>query len=325
MMKIGNITLKKPFLQAPLSGYSDYAMRKLARDFGCELTFIGVMLAKSAANPRVLRKPVFRPRDDEHPIGAQILGTDSKEMAKAACDLHNVGYDIIDLNFACPAPKVLRRGRGGALIDKPDHTIEIFKTVRDCLDCPLMVKIRIGVDSSNESRDNFWKITHAVIENGADAVAIHGRTVNEKYRANADWKTLAQAKIKFPNATLLGSGDLLKAQNVMEFFKTTKMDAAVIARGAIGNPWIFSRLIKMLNGDPNPPLPDIKEQRRVILEHFELLCELYKPSKAVRYFRKFLANYCRVEPDRKRARSEIVTAKTPEQLLATIDKWYPAD
>ena len=325
MIKVGKITLKNPFLQAPLSGYSDYAMRKLARDFGCELTFIGVMLAKSASNPRVLRKSVFRPRDDEHPIGAQILGTDPKKMAKAACDLHNADYDIIDLNFACPAPKVLRRGRGGALIDQPDLAIEIFNTVRDRLDCPLMVKIRIGVDSSSQSRNNFWKITQAVIDNGADAVAIHGRTVEEKYRANADWDILAQAKSEFPNSNLLGSGDLLKAQNVMDFFKKTKMDGAVIARGAIGNPWIFQRLTQMLDGDPNPPLPDIKEQKRVILEHFELLCELYKPSKAVRYYRKFLANYCRIEPNRKKARSEIVTAKTPEQLLAAIDKWYPAD
>lgn len=325
MLTIGNITLTKPFLQAPLSGYSDYAMRKLARQFGCELTFMGVMLAKSAANPRVLRKPVFRPRDDEHPIGAQILGADPKEMAKAACNLHNAGYDIIDINFACPAPKVLRRGRGGALIDKPDLAIEIFKTVRDCLNCPLMVKIRIGVDSSSQSRDNFWKITQAVIENGADAVAIHGRTVNEKYRTNANWQSLAQAKTKFPNVTLFGSGDLLKAQNIMEFFKTTKMDGAVIARGAIGNPWIFSRLIKMLEGYSNPPLPDLAEQKKIILYHFEMICQLYSPVKAVRYYRKFLANYCRVEPNRKKARSEIVSAKTPDQLLAAIDKWYPAD
>src|SRR4030042_26520 len=130
-LKLGPLVLDVPFFQASLSGYSDRAMRALARRFGCPFTLADVMLAKSVAYPHVLEKACFRPGEDEHPGGAQILGESPTTMAKAARDLVAVGYDVIDLNFACPAPKVLRRGRGGALLDDPDTVIEILKGARD--------------------------------------------------------------------------------------------------------------------------------------------------------------------------------------------------
>ena len=158
MLKIGNVTLDVPFFQAPLSGYSDYPMRKMARDFGAPLTFSGVMLAKSAANPKVLAKAVFRPGEDEHPIGAQILGAEPEVMAAAAKALVGVGYDLIDLNFACPAPKVLRRHRGGYLLNEPEKVIQIYRCVRSAVSCPVIMKLRIGFDSSEASRENFHQI-----------------------------------------------------------------------------------------------------------------------------------------------------------------------
>ncbi|MCX5634359.1 MAG: tRNA-dihydrouridine synthase, partial [Planctomycetota bacterium] len=119
MLKLGQLLLNAPFFQASLSGYSDYAMRRLAIDFGAPLTFAGVMLAKSAAHPKVIKKPEFQPHKDEHPIGAQLLGNEPEIMVKAAQAVTNIGYDVLDLNFACPAPKVLRRCRGGYMMQEP--------------------------------------------------------------------------------------------------------------------------------------------------------------------------------------------------------------
>ncbi|MBN1804742.1 MAG: tRNA-dihydrouridine synthase family protein, partial [Sedimentisphaerales bacterium] len=158
MLKIGSLILKVPFIQAPLSGYSDYAMRRLGLDFGVPLTFSGVMLAKSAAHPKLLRNPAFRPHDDEHPVGAQILGNDPATMAKAARALEDAGYDLIDLNFACPVPKVVRRQRGGYLLKEPEMVMEIFNRVREVVTCPVTMKLRTGFDSSMESYDNFHRI-----------------------------------------------------------------------------------------------------------------------------------------------------------------------
>ena len=157
-LKLSSLTLDVPFFQASLSGYSDYAMRAIARRFGCSFTMADMILDKSAANPGVLRKTCFRPGADEHPVGAQIIGRTPATMAAAARELVAAGYDVIDLNFACPVPKILRRGCGGALLDDPDTVIDILKAVRDAVVCPVLMKLRIGADHMPQSLDYFWEI-----------------------------------------------------------------------------------------------------------------------------------------------------------------------
>ena len=203
MLKLGNLKLRVPFIQAPLSGYSDLAMRRLALDFGAPLTFSGVMLAKSAANPRVLRNPVFRPGDNEHPVGAQILGNDPATMANAARALQNAGYDIIDLNFACPTPKVIRRQRGGYLLKAPERVMEIYGRVREAVVCPVTIKLRTGFDSCLESYNNFYKIVSEFSKWKVDALTIHARTVLQKFTGEVDWDLLAEIKRNFPKTLII--------------------------------------------------------------------------------------------------------------------------
>lgn len=322
MLRIGSISLDVPFFQAPLSGYSDYAMRKLARRFGCPLTFAGVMLAKSAANPKVLAKEAFRPGEDEHPVGAQILGEDAKIMADAAKELVGVGYDIIDLNFACPAPKVLRRGRGGALLDEPDNAIEIFNRVRQAVDCPVTVKLRTGINSTSQSREKFRRIVESICRNGADALTVHGRTVSKYFRGKADATILKELKQKFPDKTIIGSGDLMTADDAIRLPGETGIDGVTIARGAIGNPWIFTELRSYFNGEAAPAEPTLLQQHRVIQQHFEDILRLYPPRKAVPYFRKFLAGYCKRHPERKKAQAALLAAKNHDEFSTALDVWY---
>ena len=322
MLKLGSLKLKYPFFQAPLSGYSDYAMRRMAIDFGCPLTFAGVMLAKISLHPKVLRKKAFRPQEDEHPVGAQILGTEPEMMAAAAKELVNVGYDLIDLNFACPAPKVLRRGRGGALLKDPDAVIKIFRSVRDAVTCPVTMKVRYGYGSGDENRDKFWKICEMASAEGVDCLGVHGRSVLEKYRGKADWKVLGQLKKEFPQTTIVGSGDLFEAEDIVNKIKETGVDGVIIARGAIGNPWIFSDLKEALAGRPLPASPSLQQQGQTILKHFDLIQEIYKPGKAARYFRKFLVNYCKRHPERKKAQADFLAAKNEAELLPAIKHWY---
>jgi tRNA-dihydrouridine synthase B len=321
-LTLGNLILSAPFFQAPLSGYSDYAMRRLALDFGAPLTFAGVMLAKSAAHPKFLRKPAFRPHDDEHPVGAQILGNDPATMATAARALEDAGYDIIDLNFACPAPKVLRRGRGGYLLKEPETVMQIYGRVREAVTCPVIMKLRTGFDSSEQSHDNFCQIVSEASEQNVDALTIHARTVVQKFTGGVDWALLAEMKHRFPRTTLIGSGDLFEPQTTIERLKTTKLDGVLIARGAIGNPWIYRGLHTLLKGEPAPLPPTLAEQAEVIRKHFEMICQLYTPTRAVRYFRKFLVRYCRLHPKRKQAQKTLLAANSKTQLLAAIAKWY---
>ena len=316
MLKIGNIILDIPFFQASLSGYSDYAMRAIARDCGAPLVFAGVFLAKSVPHPRVSNDPSFIPGEDEHPIGAQLLGEDPEIMAKAARVVWKAGYDLIDLNFACPAPKVVRRKRGGFLLNDPDKAIEIYNAVKESVDCPVTIKLRTSFD--NKSYDNFWQICSGAVAGNVDALIVHPRSVCQRFTGSANWAFLSEVKKRFPRTIIFGSGDLFSADTIKTNIKNTGVDGAVIARGAIGNPWIFSQL----RDGCDFVAPTLEQQGQVISKHFCLFREIYGRKNAARYFRKFAAAYCKLHPQRRKAQKAFFAAKTAEEFLAVVKQWY---
>jgi tRNA-dihydrouridine synthase B len=316
MLKIGNIILDVPFFQASLSGYSDYAMRAIARDFGAPLVFAGVMLAKSVIHPRFLNNPSFKPGDDEHPIGAQLLGEDPEIMARAAKVVWKAGFDLIDLNFACPAPKVICRKRGGFLLNEPDKVIEIYNAVKESVDCPVTMKLRTSFD--NQSYDNFWIISSRAAAGKVDALIVHPRSVCQRFTGSANWQFLSEVKKQFPRTIIIGSGDLFSADTIKNNIKNTGVDGAVIARGAIGNPWIFNQL----RAGSDFVAPTLEQQGQVISKHFNLVCKLYGHEKAIRHFRKFAIAYCKLHPLRKKAQKALLSASNAEEFLAAVKQWY---
>jgi tRNA-dihydrouridine synthase len=184
------------------------------------------------------------------------------------------------------------------------------------------MKLRTGYDSSELSYDLFFRIVSEAADQGVDALTIHARTVVKKFSGEVDWPLLAEIKRQFPKMTLIGSGDLFDPRSSFERLKTTKLDGLLIARGAIGNPWIYEGLHAVIKGEPAPPLPNLTEQADVMRRHFEMICGLYAPIKAIRYFRKFLVRYCRLHPQRKQAQKTLLAADNKTQLLAGFKKWY---
>lgn len=324
-LKLGQLVLDVPFFQAALSGYTDWAMRKLAKDFGCPLTLTGVMLAKSVANPKVLRKKAFRPYEDEHPVGAQLMSRTPATMAQAAADCVTAGYDLVDLNFACPAPKVLRRKRGGAMLREPDRVIDTLKAVKDAVDCPVLMKLRYGVNHKPDSEAHFWDIVEQSVAQGVDALVIHGRTVDERYRGKADWAILQKVKQAFPTATIIGSGDVFDAQAAKDVMTRTGLDGVVAARGAVGNPWLLRDLRCVFEGHPIPASPTLAEQKESLLHHFNMVLELYEERRAVGYFRKFAAGYTKLHPQRKTVLLAFMAASTKQQVFDLVEQLYSDD
>lgn len=322
MLKIGKITLDVPFFQASLAGYSDLAMRTLACRFGAPLTFNGVMIDTLAMHPAVIKKHGFTPAGDRHPVGAQLVGTEPKMMAAAARLLFESGYDLIDLNFACPAPKVLRRGRGGTMLKNPGGVLDIYRRVRESVPCPVTMKLRIGYDESEAARDDFWQIAENAAAEGIDALIVHGRTVYQDYRGKADWDILGQLKRRFPSTTVIGSGDIFSPEIILERLKETGIDGITVARGAIGNPWIFAQARAMYEGKPKPPEPTIDQQREIISWHFEEVMRLHGRRKGVGYFRKFSCRYARLHPEKRNVHQDLLAAESPDAVFSAIKQWY---
>ena len=326
---IGTLALASPVVQAALSGYSDRAMRVLARRHGAAYALGEVLLDQFVATVGTNRRNLARlaVATEEHPVGGQLMGANPDDFAPAARRLVAEGYDVIDINFGCPVKKVLGRCRGGYLLSQPDTALEIVARVRDAVPphVPVTLKMRGGLDDSAASRDNFWTIFDGAFARGAAAITVHGRTVQQKYVGPSDWEFLAEVKRHAGPRTVIGSGDLFSAAACVAMLERTGVDGVSIARGAIGNPWIFRQTLALLAGEPPLPPPTIHEQREVLREHWALSMELHGEQVAGRSMRKFAIKYARVHPDHLAVRDAFIAVKVNADWQSVLDRFYAAD
>ncbi|UCG32762.1 MAG: tRNA-dihydrouridine synthase [Phycisphaerales bacterium] len=324
MLKIGAVQLDAPVVQAALSGYSDLAMRRMARRHGAAFALNEVVLDKLVLTPGKGRRGIFNVPEDDHPVGGQIMGAEPEQFARAADLMVSGGYDTIDINFGCPVRKVLGRRRGGFLLSRPDTALEMVKRVVEMVAgrVPVSIKMRRGMDDSYESERGFFRILDGTIGLGIAAVTVHGRTVRQRYVGPSDWSFLARVKRHVGELTILGSGDLFCAEDAVRMMRETGVDGVSLARGCIGNPWIFNETRALLAGKPVPPPPSVAEQGRTILEHYELADRLYGDKKTPRVMRKFGIRYARLHPCYVQVRDAFVKASSCEEWHEVIRRWY---
>lgn len=327
-LSLGPVSIGFPVVQAALSGYSDWPMRVLARRFGASYSLCEVMLDQFVVkiNSRHRNRHFLKVSDEEHPVGAQLMGANPEDFGPAAIKLVQAGFDVVDINFGCPVKKVLGRCRGGYLLSQVDTAIEIVARVREALPphVPVTVKMRRGMDDSQESRDRFFAIYDGVHEAGAAAVTVHGRTVLQRYVGPSRWEFLTEVKRHAPHRIVLGSGDLFTAQACLDMMAQTGIDGVTVARGAIGNPWVFQQARALAAGEPLPPPPRVFEQRAVIEEHYTLAEEIYGPDRAACVMRKFGIKYAQLHPHALAVREAFVKAPSGgwRQVLSC---WYAED
>ncbi len=324
-LKIGPFELALPAIQAGLAGYSDMAMRVTARRRGCPYAVTEALLDRVMLAGGKAREKGLILHDEDHPVAGQLLGSEADEMAAAARLLVEYGFDTVDLNFACPVKKVMGRCRGGYLLSDPAQAKAIMQAVRDAVSVPITMKLRRGLDGSALAAERFEQIFSHATELNFAAVAVHGRTVEQKYTGRADWDFLAGLKQHHPAMTILGSGDVFCAGDAMGMLGKTNLDGVWIARGAIGNPWIFSEFAALLDGKPLPPAPTIFEQRAALLEHFMLAVEIYGEALASRQMRKIGIKYSRLHPEGARVWQDFIAVKNQREWDRVLDVYYSAD
>lgn len=328
-LRIGPIELDFPVVQAALSGYSDGAMRLVARRLGASYTLCEVMLDRfinEVTRGRKARR-FLNVHPDEHPVGGQLMGANPEEFGPAARHLVAAGFDVIDINFGCPVKKVLGRHRGGYLLSQVDTALEIVSRVREAVPAaiPVTVKMRRGLDDTAESRDKFFAIFDGAFERGVAAITVHGRTVVQKYVGPSRWEFLREVKQHAGQRVVLGSGDLFTAQACLDMIRATGVDGVTAARGAIGNPWIFAQSRALAAGLPLPEPPSVHEQRDVIAQHYTLAEQIYGPDHCGRQMRKFGIKYAQLHPHAREVRDAFIAVTRTGEWQGVLDKWYAED
>jgi tRNA-dihydrouridine synthase B len=325
-MNIGPIQLTAPFCQAGLAGYSDRAMRLVARRRGCAYAVTEALLDVILLNGGEGLRRSIDLNDEDHPLAGQIIGSEPDSMAAAARIMVNAGYDCVDLNFACPVKKIKNKARGGHMLMDVPRARSILRAVRDFVpsDRPLSISIRRGFDDSAESEDRFHEIIETAWSLGCAAVRVHGRTVEQKYLGRAKWDFLTALKRRYPDQTILGSGDVFTAEDAVRMLRETGVDIVWIARGAIGNPWIFGHAAALLAGRAISP-PSVGEQRDALAEHFALAMQLHGESLAGRRMRKMGIKYSRFHPQAERVKSDFIAVHSLRDWTNVLDRWYAQD
>ncbi|RMH26513.1 MAG: tRNA-dihydrouridine synthase family protein [Planctomycetota bacterium] len=388
-----------PFFQAGLAGYSDAAMRIIARRHGCPICVTEALLDRTLlAGGRGFAKADLGDIEDnipggeeDYPLIGQIMGSEPAEMAAAALKMVEQGrrgdkeyrkvaykgqtpdwfreklrlpggeqlsekaleiedqgsdslmpnpqslippprtFAAIDINLACPVKKISSKARGGHWLTDPKGAIRLLEAVREALppEIPVTVKMRRSFDDTPEMIENFLKIFDAAYDMGCAWVTVHGRTVEQKYVGPSRWDPLRELVRRRADAPVFGSGDVWDVNQIFRMIAYTGVAGASVARGCIGNPWIFRQARDLLEGrDPRPPT--IAEQREVLEQHFDLAlasnAAMRQPEKHTgRTMRKFGIRFAEHHPRGEEVRQAFIKVESLEDWRGVLDAWYTGD
>jgi len=324
-LSIGPLRLDPPVVLAPMAGVTNSAFRRLCRRFGAGLYVSEMVNARGLLEGGERSRQLAHFAPDESPRSLQLYGTDPATIAAAVRML--VGEDLvdhIDMNFGCPAPKVMRHGGGAAVPARPLLFARIVEAaVGAAGPVPVTVKMRIGLD---DERTTFLDAGRLAAAAGAAAVALHARTASQRYSGRARWSAIAElvdtvAEVA-PSVPVLGNGDIWTAADALAMIERTGCAGVVVGRACLGRPWFFGQLADVFAGRPVRPEPPLGEVATIAAEHARLLAEAVDERRAMLMMRKHLGWYLTGFPVGSQARRDLTSVSTMAELddrLAALD------
>lgn len=302
---------------APLAGVTDWPFRLLCFEQGCDCAYTEMVsamgyLCAPKDQPATANLLVRDPREPR--LILQLFGKEADLMARAAEELSSMGrYDGIDLNMGCPAHKVAASGEGSGLMRTPENAERIMRAVVKASHLPVSVKFRLGWD---EHSVNVLDLARMAEDAGVSEITVHGRTRQQQYSGAADWGRIAQVK-QAVGIPVLGNGDIFTAEDGVTKLVDSGVDGLMIARGALGNPWLFRQLKARLCGE-EAPLPTLRERIDTALRHYDMLLS-WKPRRvAVNEMRKHIGWYLHGVRGAAQMRARINTIDSPEEVCALL-------
>lgn len=286
-LKIGNVEIDGGIILGPMAGVTDLPFRLLCKEQGADLIYTEMVSAKGIQYNNKNTENLLLVKEEERPVALQLFGADPYILSETAKKIEHRNFDILDINMGCPVPKVVNNGEGSALMKEPKLVGEIVKAVSSAIKKPLTVKIRKGF---NDSLINAVEIAKIIEDNGASAVAVHGRTREQYYSGRADWSIIKAVK-EAVSIPVIGNGDVFTPEDAISLLKETNCDGVMVARGARGNPWIFKRIKEYMNTGILLDKPSAEEAVAMMLRHANMATQYKGEFVGIREMRKHVAWY----------------------------------
>ncbi|MCI8296946.1 MAG: tRNA dihydrouridine synthase DusB [Lachnospiraceae bacterium] len=309
-LQIGDLLLENGLILGPMAGVTDLPYRLLCKEQGCGMMVTEMVSAKAILYKNKKTETLMETCEAEGPVAVQLFGSDPEILGEIAAQVAEGPCACIDLNMGCPVPKIVNNGEGSALMREPKKVEAILSSMVRKAKKPVTVKIRKGFDAAHVNAVEIAKIAESC---GVAAVAVHGRTREQYYAGKADWEIIRQVKeaVKIP---VIGNGDVTSPQDAERMRGTTGCDGIMIARGARGNPWIFSQILHYLETGEQLPAPSLEQIKEMIYRHGRLLTEHKGERTAMCQMRKHVAWYTAGLPHSSALRGEISQMETLKEL-----------
>ena len=316
--KIGNIEIKNRIVLAPMAGICNSAFRKIIKEMGVGLIYAEMVSDKAIYYNSKKTENMLYMEDIERPIAQQIFGSDKDTFVYAAKDVYEkMKPDIIDINMGCPVPKVaLRAQAGAALLKNPDKIYDIVKSVVESVPVPVTVKIRIGWDEEHINAVDVAKVCEKA---GASAIIVHGRTRNQGYSGSVHYDIIREVK-RSVTIPVIGNGDIVDIDSAKKMF-ATGVDAIMIGRGCLGNPWLMKELVQYFEYGNVIDKPTIKERIDMCFHHMDYLSRIKCEKVTVLEMRSHIAWYLKGLPDSVEVKKLCFQATTIEELKEILQNY----
>lgn len=314
-LKIGDISVDTPFFLAPLAGITDSPFRRICRELGAGLVYSEMVSGKGLYYNDKATERLLVIHEEEKPVAYQVFGSEPDILGYTARTLASRENCLLDINMGCPVPKVVKNGEGSALMKRPELAAEVVRAAAAEAGKPVTVKMRIGWDDKSVNAVEF---AQRMEEAGAAAIAVHGRTREQFYSGKADWSMIKQVK-EAVSVPVIGNGDVFCGEDALRLMEETGCDFVMIARGSLGNPWIFQEAKALWEGRPVPAPPTAAEKARMMKLHFERLLELKGEYAAVREMRKHVGWYMKGVHGSAQLRREVNSVTEADKLIEMFD------